>query len=140
MHSCAQLGLEEDFSRCGGTKPWSLPSHPCSLALCFPPSLECCSHGVTVQGPWVSQSLMAIRLFLICAFLAECPWLPFWCEGEALSKNRTGNWELLASHTSSHAIHLGTWASPFNVFCLSFPFYSWEEINTSSVKDSQLIC
>lgn len=21
MHSCAQLGLEEDFSRCGGTKP-----------------------------------------------------------------------------------------------------------------------
>lgn len=73
---------------------------------------------------------MAIRSFLNRACLAECPWLPFWCEGEALSKHRTGNWELLASH----AIHLGTWASPFNVFCLSFPFYSWEKINTSSVK------
>lgn len=88
------------------------------------------------DSPRVSQSLMAIRSFLICAFLAECPWLPFWCEGEALSKHGTGNWELLGSHT----IHLGTWASPFNVFCLSFPLYSWEEINTSSVKDSQLIC
>lgn len=116
------------------------PKSSLLLALCFPPYMECYSHGVTVQGPWASQSLMTIRSFLISAFLAECPWLSFWCEGEALSKHRTGNWELLGSHASSHTIHLRTWASPFNVFCLSFPFYSWEKINTSSVKDSQLIC
>lgn len=145
-HSCAQLDLEEVSSKWDGTKPCSLPSHHCllqqhlRLAPCFLPYLKCCSCWVTVQGAMVSQSLIAIRSFLISAFLAGCPWLFFWFEGEALSKHRTGNWELLGSHASSHAVHLGTWASPFNVFCLSFPFYSWEEINTSSIKDSQLIC